>query len=704
MNHSFRVDELDIFEINGLKCCRGHVIPFGATVLRNLGINFSINSADAEGCELQLYHPGEDAPYARLPIPPECRIGNNYAIIVFDIDPDNTEYTFTFRGRMDPRAGFRFDPDVFLLDPYTKLISGRDVWAQDLGKTPPPMRCRIIPDDFYWEGDRPLELPIEDLVIYEMHVRGLTAHPSSPCGKKGTYAGVLEMIPYFKKLGVNCVELLPIFEFDELQNPRRAPDGRPLLNYWGYATVSFFAPKSAYANSGRMAAAADELKNMVKQLHKNGIEVILDVVFNHTAEGDAEGRDAGPTLNYRGIDNRTYYHLDGEGRYINYSGCGNTVNCNNVIVRQHILDCLRYWVADYHIDGFRFDEAPILSRDQHGNPMQSPPLLESLAHDPILAKTKLLAEAWDAAGLYQVGSFPAPDKWAEWNGKFRECVRHFIRSDAFAGPELIWRIQGSPDIYPDRKSHPTINFVTCHDGFTLNDLVSYNEKHNLENGEDNRDGIDSNVSWNCGEEGQTKDPEIEALRNRQVKNAFALLMLSRGTPMMLSGDEFRNSQGGNNNAYCQDTPVSWLDWGNLERYPDVFGFFRDMIRLRKDHPVLRRKEFFTDYNSSGYPELSFHGEKAWFLDMNQPFLTFGFLFAESALDFGTKEDAFIYCGVNEHWETHRMELPKLPEGMGWQVYATTAGDPLPDDEPANGFLTLTARSLTVLLGVREAVR
>lgn len=687
-----RIDELDVIEIDGVRCCRGHAMPFGATLTRNGGINFSINSVDATGCVLQLYHMGDKDAFANINIPEEFRMGSNYSIIVFDQNPDELEYTYKFYGEMNPAKGLRFDPEKSLLDPYAHLISGRDKWGEEkTGKA--PLRCRIVPEDYEWEGDRPLELPFEDLIIYELHVRGFTKSNSKNVKYGGTFAGVVEMIPYLKKLGVNCVELLPVFEFDEMENDRMM-DGKRLFNYWGYSTVSFFAPKSAYAVTGPYAMAADEMKNMVKQLHQNGIEVILDVVFNHTAE---MGND-GPTLNYRGIDNRTYYHLNEAGDYMNYSGCGNTVNCNNAVVREHILDCLRYWVTDYHVDGFRFDEAPILSRDEMGRPMQSPPLLETLAHDPILRKTKLIAEAWDAAGLYQVGSFPAPDKWADWNGRFRDCVRHFIKSDAFAGPELISRIQGSPDVYHGRSQHASVNFVTCHDGFTLNDLVSYNEKHNYANGEDNRDGIDNNICWNCGYEGDTDIPEIEELRNRQVKNAFALLMLSRGTPMMLAGDEIRNSQGGNNNVYCQDGPISWINWDNMEKHKDVYDFFRQMIDLRMKHPVIRRRDYFTDNNSSGYPEISFHGEKAWNLNMWEPFHVFGFMYAEPKADFGTKEDSFIYCGVNSHWEDHTLELPQLPEGKRWKIVAYTADRKHDTHEKVEGNeIRLISRSIMVLV-------
>ena len=693
-----KIDSLFVQEIDGITCCKGRPFPLGATIMGNNHINFSVNSVDAESCILQLYHSGEEKPYAQIHVPDDYRIGGNYSIGVFDQGPDNLEYTWCFDGRMEPDKGFRFDASLSLVDPYAKLISGREIWGEKK-KHKKHMHGLVVCEDFAWEGDKPLEIPIFDLVIYEMHVRGFTISKSSGVRHKGTFNGIVEMIPYLKELGVNCIELLPVFEFDELENPRTY-NGKRLYNYWGYSTVDFFAPKSAYAFSGKYGMAVDEMKNMIKKLHQNGIEIILDVVYNHTAEMDAFG----PTINYRGIDNRTYYHLDDKGNYLNYSGCGNTVNCNNAIVRNHILDSLRYWVSDFHIDGFRFDEAPILSRDEDGNPMQSPPLLETLAHDPVLCKTKLIAEAWDAAGLYQVGCFPAPDRWTEWNGKFRDCVRRFIKSDASAGPELIWRIQGSPDMYAGMKSHTTINFITCHDGFTLNDLVSYNEKHNLENGEDNRDGNDYNLSWNCGAEGETDDPEIEALRNRQVKNAFTLLMLGRGTPMMLSGDEFRNSQFGNNNAYCHDDEISWLNWKDKEKHEDVFAFFRAMIHLRNTHPVLRRPFFFTDENSSGYPELSFHGEKAWNLNTWEPFHVFGFMYAEPAAEFGVEEDCFIYCAVNAHWEEHTLELPVIPKGFTWKKYLYTA-DMKHDDHPVvRESVTLTSRSMMVLIGSKGKIK
>ena len=414
-----------------------------------------------------------------------------------------------------------------------------------------------------------------------MHVRGFTRHASSGVKFPGTFAGVREKIPYLKSLGVNCVEFLPIYEFDEFDNSRPSPvTGERLLNYWGYSTVGFFAPKSAYAATGKMGMQVDELKSLVKALHKEGIEVILDVVFNHTAEGN----ERGPYISFKGLDNKTYYMLTPEGYYYNFSGTGNTLNCNNPVVRSLVVDCLRYWVTDYHIDGFRFDLASILGRDPWGAPLSNPPLLESLAFDPVLAKCKLIAEAWDAGGLYQVGSFPAYGRWAEWNGKYRDCIRKFLKGDGRMVGEMGQRLQGSPDLYGRRGATASVNFVTCHDGFTLHDLVSYNEKHNEVNGEDNRDGGNDNESWNCGAEGPTEDQEINQLRRQQVKNALAMLLVSRGVPMLLMGDEVGRTQGGNNNAYCLDNETSWLDWGLREHNAELFDFVRHFLAFRKAQP------------------------------------------------------------------------------------------------------------------------
>ncbi len=679
-----------------LQYASGNPMPFGASMTESGGVNFSVNSRDATSCTLVLYHRGDEEPFCEIPVPNEFKIGSNYSMIVFGLDPEDIEYGYRFDGPYDPVNGFRFDKSKVLLDPYAKLVSGRDRWGKE---TYPgsdfPLRGRLVLEDFNWEGDSPLNRPMNETIIYEMHVRGFTNGNKSGVKYPGTYAGIIEKIPYLKELGVNCIELLPIFEFDETEY-RRFEGTEREFNYWGYSTVNFFSPKAAYGVSGPLGMTADEFKHAVRTLHKNGIEIILDVVFNHTSEMD----QMGPTISYKGIDNRTYYLLNPDGTFCNYSGCGNTMNCNNAVVRNHILDCLRYWVSVYHVDGFRFDEAPILSRDESGAPMANPPFLELLANDPILSKTKLIAEAWDAAGLYQLGSFPAPARWAEWNGKFRDCVRHCLKSDAECAPELLMRIQGSPDIFHTGSADDSVNFVTCHDGFTLYDLTAYNWKHNEANYEDNRDGIDNNISWNSGFEGETSDPEINALRRRQVKNAAALLFLSRGVPMMLMGDEFMNSQHGNNNCYCQDSELSWLDWEDRDKNADVFEFFKAMIKLRKESPVITARDFYTGYNGTGYPEVSFHGETPWQLDMSRPFYTFGVLYAQDGRKVGA-EDKFIYMGVNIHWEERTLRLPLLPAGMHWTLYAYSAEKVVGRPRRVDGEFTLTGRSTVVLVSERD---
>ncbi len=556
-------------------------------------------------------------------------------------------------------------------------------------------RGQVIREDYDWEGDKILHHNMTDLCIYEMHVRSFTQGSTDQTRYKGTFAGIVEKIPYLKELGVNCIELLPIFEFDEFEN-RREYNGKRLYNYWGYSTVGFFAPKAGYAESGLYSMEADELKNMVKKLHAAGIEVFLDVVFNHTAEGNEDG----PCISYRGIDNRTYYLLDKDGSYLNFSGCGNTLNCNNAVVRNMILDCLRYWVSAYHIDGFRFDLASIMTRDEYGEPMISPPLIESLSNDPVLGKTKLVAEAWDAGGLYQVGSFPSWNRWAEWNGKYRDCVRRFIKGDEGAAPELFWRIGGSADLYGNRSPEASINFLTCHDGFTLYDLFSYNEKHNESNGEDNRDGSNDNNSWNCGAEGETDDPQINALRLRQMENAMTILMTSRGVPMVLSGDEIANTQFGNNNAYCHDDEISWIDWSRGDRFRELTVYVKNLIAFRKAHPVLRSRHFDMEHNGTGYPELSFHTEKPWQYEQPRPRLVLGYMFAEDHEKYQTKKDTFIYVGLNAHWEEHDLELPIIPAAMKWHVVADSGKgvsyEPGKEPEFVEGRLHLTARSSAVL--------
>ena len=690
------IDTFPTNRIGDLEYRIGRVFPFGATLMDN-GVNFSIFSKEAKSCTLVLFHHGSMEPFVEIPFPEEFRIGDVYTMMVFGINVETTEYGYRFDGEFRPEVGLRYDKNKILLDPYAKSISGRSVWGKEFDpKDPFPQRGQFIREDYDWEGDKPLEYPLRDLVIYELHVRSFTKHASSGVKYKGTFAGLAEKIPYLKELGVNCVELMPIFAFDEFENMREV-DGKKLYHYWGYSTVGFFAPKAGYAASAPFGMETEELKNTIRLLHKNGIEVILDVVCNHTAEGNENG----PYISFRGIDNRTYYLLTPDGWYYNFSGCGNTMNCNDPVVRFFILDCLRYWVSAYHVDGFRFDLASILSRDENGAPMMDPPLLDLLAHDAVLGRSILIAEAWDAGGLYQVGSFPSWNRWSEWNGKYRDCVRKFVKGAGECAPELFWRIRGSSDLYGGRSAEASINFITCHDGFSMYDLVSYNEKHNEANGEGNRDGCNDNDSWNCGVEGETEDAGIKALRRRQMKNLFTILLISRGVPMLLSGDEFCNTQFGNNNAYCQDNEISYLDWTHLSEEQELFAYVQHLIALRQAHPVLRNASFDFGKNGTGYPELSFHGMTPWQLDECAPTLTFACLFAEDHEKYGTKKDCFLYVIVNAHWEEHAFTLPKIPAELKWALFCEAYGvSAVPGKEkklPDQTQITLGARSTAVLV-------
>lgn len=691
------IDTFPTNQIAGLEYRIGRIFPFGATLEETGAVNFSIYSKEASACTLVLFHHGQKKPFVEIPFPDEFRIGNVYTMMVYGINVETTEYGYRFDGPYDPRKGLLFDRNRILLDPYAKSVSGRSIW----GKRPDqsnqfPYRGQFIRQDYLWEGDKPLEIRFNDLIIYEAHVRSFTRHKSSKVKYPGTYAGMIDKIPYLKSLGVNCIELMPIFEFDEFENSREV-DGKRLLNYWGYSTVDFFAPKAGYSASAPLGMEVDELKNMIKRFHQNGIEVILDVVFNHTAEGN----EYGPFISYKGIDNRTYYLLTPDGWYYNFSGCGNTMNCNNPVVRNMVIDCLRYWVSDYHVDGFRFDLASILSRDESGAPMLSPPLLDSIAHDAVLGKSILIAEAWDAGGLYQVGSFPAWGRWSEWNGRYRDCVRRFIKGSGECAPELFQRIRGSVDMYGERSATASVNFVTCHDGFTLYDLVSYNSKHNEANGEGNRDGSDNNDSWNCGAEGHTDDAGIMALRLRQMKNLMTILLTSRGIPMLLSGDEFVNTQYGNNNAYCQDNEISWLNWSDLEKHKDHHRYVSTLISLRKEHPVLMSDSFNFGNNGTGYPELSFHGLRPWEIDECAPTLTFAYMYAEDHVEYGTESDCFIYVCINAHWENHTYNLPVLPKGYAWRLLLEANGF-ISDSEDGDilkdqGIIELGPRTSAVLI-------
>ncbi|MBQ1509991.1 MAG: glycogen debranching protein GlgX [Selenomonadaceae bacterium] len=662
-----RVDMMPMDTCQGFHIRPGFFLMPGTSLLPG-GVNFSVYSKEAKSCELVLYHAGEKAPFAILPFGKKYRIGNVFSMFIFDLDYEDLEYGFRMDGEYDPEEGNLFDHTKSLLDPRALIVSGREVWGMRPDKTNPfQLRGKVGMEDFDWGYDLPLKTPHNDLIIYEAHIRGFTKDESSGVKYKGTYAGMREKIPYLKDLGVTAVELMPIFEFDEfdgLLDPRRDKDGNILYNYWGYNTVGFFAPKAGYAASGGQSLQMDEFKSLVKRFHENGIKVILDVVFNHTGEGNEEG----PCISFKGLDNKTYYMLKPGGLYHNFSGCGNTMNCNHPVVRDMIRGCLRYWVCDYHVDGFRFDLASILGRSQEGEPLDNPPLLEELAHDPVLADAILIAEAWDAAGLYQVGTFPAYGRWAEWNGRYRDDMRRFLKGDDGYANIAAARIAGSEDIYNRhrRGDHASVNFITCHDGFTLWDLYSYNEKHNEANGWENTDGANDNYSWNCGVEGETEDEEIIALRKKLVKNAAAVLLLSRGIPMLLAGDEFCNTQYGNNNPYCQDNKISWLDWTLLEKNRDIYEFFRSMIAFRKDHPVLRNA---SKGVPEGFPPVSLHGVHAWQFDASHENRVVCVLFA-GKLENG--KDDFIYVGMNMHWEPHDIWLPDLPKGVHWRIVVDTS--------------------------------
>lgn len=683
-----------VYEKAGIRFTQGSPLPFGACCCAAKSINFSINSLHAASCTLVLYHKGAKEPFAELELPQSFKTGANFAIRVLDLEPGDLEYGYRFEGPYDESKGLLFDKSRVLLDPYAKLISGHEVWGELAYKdTDYPLRSCLDTKEYDWEGDRPLNLPLEKAIIYETHVRSFTKDESSGVAAPGTYAGLMEKLPYLKELGVNCIELLPVFDFNE-----REFDNQPeknIVNLWGYSPLSFFAPKLSYAHSGQ----ASELKDLVKALHKAGIEVILDVVYNHTAEFAAENIDKPLIYSLRGIDNPTYYLLKEDGKDYNFSGCFNTLNCAHPVVSQLILDSLRHWVTEYHVDGFRFDLASILARGRDGELLDKPQLLEAISLDPILANTKLIAEAWDAGGAYQVGNFPAPGVWSQWNDRFRNTLRGYLRGEALAGKDLVKRIQGSPDIFA--KASASINMVTCHDGFTLTDVFSYNEKHNLANGDQNKDGSDWNVSWNCGCEGPTEDVKIQALRKQCVKNALSILLISRGVPLLLAGDEFGNSQQGNNNAYCQDNKVSWLNWTDMERHKDVLSLVKKMIALRKAHPVLSCQSLSKEKTSLGYPYLSFHGTLVDDIKLEEPMLTFAALYAEPADDFALDKDSFIYVGMNQYEQTQKMQLPRLPEGFSWRKYLDTADSNHEDEPIVKDYYNLVPRAVVVLVGEKQ---
>ena len=652
---------LDVVE--GFKIRPGFFRMYGACVASN-GVSFTINSHGATRCTLLLFKPQAPKPYARIPFPDSYRIGDTYSMLVFDIKPDEFEYAFSFDGPYEPAKGLLFNGENVLLDPYSRAVTGQRKWGEKPeGGKDFEYRARVVKSSFDWGNIKQLEQPFEDLVIYEIHVRGYTKDKSSGVSAPGTFAGLKDKIPYLKDLGINAVELMPIFEFDEMESAR-VVDGVQLYNYWGYNTVSFFAPNTSYAFNEEHNHEGDELKSLIKALKENGIEVILDVVFNHTAEGN----EMGPCFSFKGIDNNVYYMLTPDAHYYNFSGCGNVMNCNHPVVRNFIIDCLRHWAIEYRVDGFRFDLASILGRDQNGAPMANPPILESLAFDPVLGKMKLIAEAWDAGGLYQVGSFPSWNRWAEWNGRYRDDMRSFLKGDDGMAGNAITRITGSRDLYsPESRGHKaSVNFLTCHDGFTLYDLYSYNEKHNEKNGWNNTDGDNNGHSWNCGAEGETDDPNVNGLRRRLIKNAFAALLCSRGPAMFFAGDEFCNTQFGNNNAYCQDNIISWLDWGRLEEFREIHDFVRHMIQFRKEHPILRKM---TKPSSCQFPEISVHNGTPFNASTDYKTKLIGIMYAGRNEE-DTEDDIVFYC-MNAYWEPLVMQLPVLPNGKHWHVDTNT---------------------------------
>ncbi len=634
----------------------------GATAVKG-GVNFTISSFYAKSISLLLFENQAKTPYAKIPIPDSFRIGNTYSIIVFGLEIDKFEYAYSIDGPYDPKKGLLFDKNKYVLDPYAKAVTGQSDWGEKQDNKC-VYKARVVLNDYDWGNFSTQKHPLEELIIYELHVRGFTKDKSSGVNNPGTFAGIREKIPYLKELGINAVELMPIFEFDEMGAYRKF-ENEQLYDYWGYNTVCFFAPNTSYESDHEHNREGTELKQLIRELKENGIEVILDVVFNHTAEGNENG----PFFSFKGLDNNIYYMLTPDGKYYNFSGCGNVLNCNHPIVRDFIKSCLRYWVTEYKVDGFRFDLASILGRNEDGSPMDQPPLLKSLAFDPILGNVKLIAEAWDAGGLYQVGSFPSWNRWAEWNGKYRDDLRRFLKGDANLAWPAAYRLTGSKDLYdPNFRGHnASVNFLTCHDGFTLYDLYAYNEKHNYENGWNNADGANDNNSWNCGAEGETDDESIEKLRRKMVKNAFATLMCSKGAALFLAGDEFCNTQFGNNNPYCQDNITSWLDWSRKEKYNDVFEFFKYMISFRKRFRVITSE---TNEASCSFPPESIHSSIPWNTDFEPISRMVGIMYA-GASGKDPSLDEIVYFGVNAYWDFVDVELPALPTGYVWKLYVDT---------------------------------
>ena len=653
----------------------GKPIPLGTTVYK-AGVNFSLFSEHAESVELLIFdHHDDEYPSQVIKLEPKFhKTFHFWHIYIKGLKP-GAHYAYRVGGEFDPVKGHRFNKKKVLIDPYARgnciCLAEYEAHCTDEDNVTQSMRS-TVPDilDYDWEGDVPLHRSMNHTIIYEMHVRGFTASASSGVQHPGTFSGIIEKIPYLKELGITAVELLPVFEFDSVSELPYAK-GTNLTNFWGYNTISFFSPHSGYCVNPGEGKHVKEFRDMVKALHKEGIEVILDVVFNHTYEGN----ESGPTYSFKGIDNSVYYILDKEtGAYLDFSGCGNSLNCNHPIVEKFIIDCLRYWVNEMHVDGFRFDEASVLARGEDGKPLEHPPVLWQIELDDVLFRTKVIAEAWDAAGLYQVGYFPGY-RWAEWNGKFRDDVRKFVKGEPGLVKAVAQKIAGSSDLYKSTDHQPinSINFITAHDGFTLNDLVSYNDKHNEANGENGNDGSNNNFSWNCGDEGPSNDLEIERLREKQIKNFAAILMLSQGVPMIVAGDEIRRTQQGNNNAYCQNNEISWFDWDLLEKNTMMFRFWKELIAFRKRHPSLRRRRFFTGkVNKRGVKDISWYG-----VNLDEPNWNDLTARAFSFTLGGLEDEPDIHVMLNMYWEPLTFKIPEV-KNRNWNL-AVDTNLPAPDD-------------------------
>ncbi|MGO8673856.1 MAG: glycogen debranching protein GlgX [Capsulimonadaceae bacterium] len=704
------LDTPAIGPIEGYSIGAGSPHPLGAIPDAG-GVNFSVFSEPATGIQLLLFNEHDDVdPIQIIDLDPNInKTFHFWHVYVKDLKP-GIHYAYRVSGSQDTSGrGHRCNANKVLIDPYARGTTN-NLWDRGSACGPADniktcLRGVVIDTAGYdWEGDKPLNRAMSETVIYETHVGGFTKSPTSNVKNPGTYSGLVEKIPYLQELGITAVELLPVFDFDEKEVLRLSPiDGKPLMNYWGYSTVSFFAPHSAFCVSPEEGKHLCEFRDMVKALHKAGIEVILDVVFNHTTEGNHQG----PMINFKGFDNAVYYHLVQFDKqyYMDYSGCGNTVKANHPIAEKFIIDCLEYWVNEMHVDGFRFDEAVILCRDEQGQPTAHPPVIWNIELSETLARTKVIAEAWDAAGLYEIGFFPGY-RWAEWNGKYRDAIRGFVKGDPGIISDVASRIAGSADIYQNNAQLPvnSINFVACHDGFCLNDMVSYNYKHNEANGEGNRDGIDNNVSWNCGWEGETTDQWILDLRKRQIKNFITLLMVSQGVPMFIAGDEVQRTQKGNNNAYCQDNELTWFDWSLVEKNQEMFRFFKNIIHYRRDHPALLRPRFFTgQVNARGLKDIDWHGTQLYAPEWNNPDARMlAFTLA------GFEHDNDLHVMMNMFWYPARFEVPVV-DGRVWKRFIDTAlpmGQDIVDHErqheavEISGNYLVTARSI-VLLSSRE---